>query len=261
MQKLLSSIKEIAKEAGQEILKVYKSDDFDTQLKSDNSPLTKADINAHNLIVSKLKSLTPDIPILSEESKGISYAERSKWIKFWLVDPLDGTREFVNHRDEFTVNIALIKNNKPILGVVYLPVLNKTYSAAAGLGAFLGDKPIKTNSKLTEPLKILASKSHLSSETKILLDKIKKDYQVEILNKGSALKLCYVADGQADYYPRLGPTMEWDTAAAQAIVEQAGGLVTTIDAEPLSYNKENLLNPFFIVASSAMADVWPKYLN
>ncbi len=261
MQKLLNNIKQIAKAAGQEILKVYQSDDFDTQLKADNSPLTKADLNAHNLIVSKLETLTPDIPILSEESKEISYAKRCKWTKFWLVDPLDGTREFVNRRDEFTVNIALIENNKPILGVVYLPVLNKTYSAATGLGAFLEDKLIKTNSKLTEPLKILASKSHLSSETKILLDKIKKDYRVEILNKGSALKLCYIADGQADYYPRLGPTMEWDTAAAQAIVEQAGGLVTTTDAKPLSYNKENLLNPFFIVASSAMTDVWPKYLN
>ena len=261
MQELLNAIKEIAKQAGKEILEVYHSDDFNIELKGDNSPLTRADIKAHNLIVSALEKLTPDIPVLSEESKKIPYQTRSQWTKFWLVDPLDGTKEFVNRNDEFTVNIALLENNKAILGVVYIPVLDVSYSAAKGLGAFVDNKEISTKQKINEPLKILASKSHLSAETKMLLDKIKQDYQVEIINKGSALKLCYVASGQADFYPRLGPTMEWDTAAAQVVVEQAGGFVTTVDNEPLRYNKENLLNPFFIVSSKAMKDVWPKYFN
>lgn len=261
MQDLLNSVIEIAKQAGKEILKVYRSDDFDVELKGDNSPLTRADINAHNLIVAALEKLTPEIPILSEESKTIPYDERSKWTSFWMVDPLDGTREFVNRNDEFTVNIALLENNKPVLGVVHIPVLDISYSAAKNLGAFVDGNAIKVNTSIDKVVKILASKSHLSSETKMLLDKIENDYELEILNKGSALKLCYVADGQADFYPRLGPTMEWDTAAAQVVVEQAGGVVSTVDAEPLKYNKENLLNPFFIVASSAMADIWPKYLN
>ena len=261
MQELLNSVIKIAQQAGKEILTVYHSDDFNVELKGDNSPLTRADINAHNLIQTALEKLTPDIPVLSEESKKIPYEKRSTWNKFWMVDPLDGTREFVNRNDEFTVNIALLENNKPVLGVVHIPVLDISYSAAKGLGAFVGNREIKANKNVEKTVKILASKSHLSKETQILLDKISKDYKVEILNKGSALKLCYVADGQADFYPRLGPTMEWDTAAAQVVVEQAGGFVTTIDAEPLSYNKENLLNPFFIVASAAMADVWPQYLN
>ncbi len=261
MQELLNNVIKIAQQAGKEILTVYHSDDFNVELKGDNSPLTRADINAHNLIQAALEKLTPDTPILSEESKKIPYEIRSTWNKFWMVDPLDGTKEFVNRNDEFTVNIALLEDNKPVLGVVHIPVLDISYSAAKGLGAFVGERRIKANNNLENAVKILASKSHLSKETQILLDKISKDYKVEILNKGSALKLCYVADGQADFYPRLGPTMEWDTAAAQVVVEQAGGFVTTIDAKPLSYNKENLLNPSFIVASAAMKDVWPKYLN
>ena len=261
MQELLNNVIKIAQQAGKEILTVYHSDDFNVELKGDNSPLTRADINAHNLIQAALEKLTPDTPILSEESKKIPYEIRSTWNKFWMVDPLDGTKEFVNRNDEFTVNIALLEDNKPVLGVVHIPVLDISYSAAKGLGAFVGERRIKANKIVENVVKILASKSHLSKETQILLDKISKDYKVEILNKGSALKLCYVADGQADFYPRLGPTMEWDTAAAQVVVEQAGGFVTTIDAKPLSYNKENLLNPSFIVASAAMKDVWPKYLN
>jgi 3'(2'), 5'-bisphosphate nucleotidase len=214
--------------------------------------------------VAALQALTPTIPILSEESTGITYQERQHWSLFWLVDPLDGTREFVQRNGEFTVNIALIREQRPILGVVQVPVLHLTYWAADGVGAFKtagnATSPLHANRTLRQPLHVVASRSHAGQETQALLENLRRDHPLEVVSKGSALKFCLVAEGAADLYPRLGPTMEWDTAAAQCIVEQAGGQVTTLTQEPLQYNKENLLNPSFMVASPATAALWRPYL-
>ena len=249
MKKLLNNIVDIAKQAGDAIMTVYNSHDFNVELKNDDSPLTKADIAANDIIVAALTELTPDIPILSEESAKAPYEIRKEWTKFWLVDPLDGTKEFVKRNGEFTVNIALIENGKPILGVVYAPVLKHTYSGAVGLGAFKQEednpeKEIKAVDHRNQKLKVVASRSHAGPDLQEFLDSL-GDY--DVISMGSSLKLCLVAEGKAHLYPRLGPTMEWDTAASHAVVNAAGGKVTNLDKEPLQYNKENLLNPFFIV--------------
>jgi len=251
MKQLLTNIIDISKQAGDAIMTVYNSDDFNVQLKSDDSPLTKADIAANDIIVAALTKLTPDIPILSEESAKAPYETRKHWTKFWLVDPLDGTKEFVKRNGEFTVNIALIENGNPILGVVYAPVLDTTYSAANGIGAFKqeANKPaqeIKTADYRNQKLKVVASRSHAGPDLQAFLDKL-GDY--DVISMGSSLKLCLVAEGAAHLYPRLGPTMEWDTAAAHAVVNAAGGQVENLEKEPLQYNKENLLNPYFMVVA------------
>lgn len=265
MHALLPDVKRIAQEAAEAILRIYNSADFQIETKADDSPLTQADLAAHHHIVQALQQLTPDIPVLSEESKGITYQERQHWSMFWLVDPLDGTREFVQRNGEFTVNIALIKEHRAILGVVQIPVLQQTYWAAEGLGAFKSiaehTTALQANRTLGNPLTVVASRSHAGPETQSFLDNLRRDYTIDAVSKGSALKLCLVAEGVADLYPRLGPTMEWDTAAAQCIVEQAGGQVTTLAQEALQYNKENLLNPFFMVASPAAAALWKRYLE
>lgn len=249
LQKLLEICKQAAQEAGDEILKIYKTGDFSIEAKSDDSPLTKADKAAHVKIVSHLEST--NIPILSEEGRDISYSERSKWEYFWMVDPLDGTKEFIKKNGEFTVNIALIHKEESILGVVYTPVLDELHWAIKELGAFRQvegkvEKLMVSNKKLNErSLKVVASRSHMSSETE---DYLKKLATPEIVSKGSSLKFLLVASGEADVYPRFGPTMEWDTAAAHIIVKEAGGSVTLIDEKTeLSYNKQDLLNPYFIV--------------
>jgi len=255
----------IAKEAGTAILEVYNTD-FDVELKGDNSPLTLADMRANKIITKELSELYPDIPILSEEGKVIPYAERKHWELFWLVDPLDGTKEFVNRNDEFTVNIALIHNGRPTMGVVYVPVLDLFYFSKEGIGAHkleggnfaklpTEDEILKKSSRL--PIlnlnkfffTIVASRSHMSKETEEYVDQLRELHgKVEIISAGSSLKLCMVAEGKANVYPRFGPTMEWDTAAGQAVVEGAGGVVEHTDTDkPLRYNKENLLNPWFIV--------------
>ncbi len=249
MKQLLTNIITIAKQAGDAIMTVYNSDDFNVELKDDDSPLTKADIAANDIIVAALTKLTPEIPILSEESAKAPYETRKHWTKFWLVDPLDGTKEFVKRNGEFTVNIALIENGNPILGVVYAPVLDTTYSAANGVGAFKQEasKPaqeIKTADYRDQKLKVVASRSHAGPDLQVFLDKL-GDY--DVISMGSSLKLCLVAEGAAHLYPRLGPTMEWDTAASHAVVNLAGGEVLNLDKEPLQYNKENLLNPYFMV--------------
>ena len=249
MKQLLTDIVEIAKQAGDAIMHVYNSDDFNVEIKNDNSPLTRADIAANDVIVKALANITPDIPILSEESAKVPYETRKHWTTFWLVDPLDGTKEFIKRNGEFTVNIALIENGNPVLGVVYAPVLDTTYSAATNVGAFKqeGSKPaqkIKTADYRNQKLKVVASRSHAGPDLQAFLDKL-DDY--DVISMGSSLKLCLVAEGAAHLYPRLGPTMEWDTAAAHAVVNAAGGQVENREKEPLQYNKENLLNPYFMV--------------
>jgi 3'(2'), 5'-bisphosphate nucleotidase len=261
MSQILEKTIRIAQAAGQKILEIYTTADFNVDMKADNSPLTQADIASHEYIVAQLAALTPDIPVLSEESKDISYAERKTWSKFWLVDPLDGTKEFIKRNGEFTVNIALIEDGKAILGVVHVPALNLTYYAAQGIGAFKvveGQKqPIQAKSVSGKQVSVVASRSHAGPETEAFLAALGKDYEVQLASKGSALKICMVAEGEAHLYPRLGPTMEWDTAAAQCVAEQAGAIVTNTDNQPLRYNKENLLNPFFIVNTNLN---WQGYL-
>lgn len=251
-------------EAGKEILEVYNSDDFEVELKGDNSPLTKADKNAHYKIMEFLNPF--DIPVLSEEGREMSYAERKDWKKLWIVDPLDGTKEFIKRNGEFTVNIALVEGNSPIFGVIYVPVTKELYFGIKGKGSykvteistisadFKGvEDVIKEGSQLPfkndQPYTVVASRSHLSKETEDYINELKDTHSnLEFISKGSSLKLCAVAEGIADVYPRFAPTMEWDTAAGQAIVEAAGGTVKKQDGQNVIYNKENLLNPYFIVS-------------
>ncbi len=248
-EQLIEPVVELAIKAGDAILEVYATD-FDVQHKADQSPLTQADMASHNVIDQGLKALTPDIPVLSEESGLPDFEERSQWTTYWLVDPLDGTKEFVNRNGEFTVNIALIENNRSILGVVHVPVKNRTYFGCAGYGAELRDAesaPVKITvaEETAKPARVVGSRSHRGSSLDAFLDML-GDYEMRAM--GSSLKFCLVAEGAADIYPRLGPTSEWDTAAAQAVVEQAGGSVITLDGKPLSYNsKAEILNPHFLV--------------
>ena len=258
---LLLHICDLARTAGGEILEIYNSD-FEVEDKADGSPLTAADRAAHESIVTGLKALTPSIPVLSEESKDIDYAERSSWQRYWLVDPLDGTREFVKRNGEFTVNIALVENGSPVLGVVYVPVTGVIYYASRGVGAFkqLADQapqPIRVKLFSGGTARVVASRSHAGEAVQKFIDAVG---DVEIVSMGSSLKLCLVAEGAADVYPRLGPTSEWDTAAAHCIVEEAGGQLTMTDMQPLEYNtKESLLNPHFFVFGDTSVN-WSKYL-
>ena len=244
----LDAIIELAKVAGEKILNIYDTE-FDVEQKADNSPLTQADLAAHNVIIETLEKLTPNIPALSEESASIPYSERAQWNPYWLIDPLDGTREFIKRNGEFTVNIALIHQRRSVLGVVYAPVLDKTWYACEGFGAYMqeGTNPsqaIHVKAKNSAPLVIAGSRSHGS---KRLLSFLEKVGEHELISMGSSIKMCLVAEGKADVYPRLGLTSEWDTAAAQCIVEQAGGQLTTLDLKPLLYNtKDSLLNPEFL---------------
>lgn len=244
----LQNIIAIAKDAGNAIMKIYQKD-FSIEYKDDKSPLTEADIKSNEIICNALELLYPNIPILSEENKMVSYEERKNWELFWLIDPIDGTKEFIKKNGEFTVNIALIENNTPILGVVYAPVLDEMYYAQKGNGAFKnGQKlPLFINTSPKESLSVVASKSHLSKETQLFIDNLDTK-SIEQVSKGSSLKLCMVAEGSADIYPRLAPTMEWDTGAAHAVVLEAGKKVLQFGKEDdVIYNKEALLNPWFIV--------------
>jgi 3'(2'), 5'-bisphosphate nucleotidase len=244
----LDLIRAIAVEAGDEVMKIYQRD-FHIEYKEDSSPLTEADLKANDIICSKLHKLYPHIPILSEENQEIPYEQRKSWEYFWCIDPIDGTKEFIKKNGEFTINIALIHKNTPVLGVVYAPALDKIYSAKKGDGAFFNQQllPLHTNKKPKEQLTILTSKSHLSEQT---IDYIKSLNVKSIEQRaiGSSLKICMVASGEADMYPKIGPTMEWDTAAGDAIVRECEKMIYNFDTEkPLLYNKENLLNPSFIV--------------
>ena len=249
LEQLLAIAKEAALKAGKEILNIYETGDFSVEAKADDSPLTLADRAAHHTIVSCLEKTS--IPILSEEGKEIPFEQRANWEYFWMVDPLDGTKEFIKKNGEFTVNIALIHKGEVVVGVVYPPVLDEMYWAVKGKGAYKEkdgmERLLKTSARelSRKGLKVVASRSHMSTETEAFVSGLD---QPEIVSKGSSLKFLLVAEGEADVYPRFGPTMEWDTAAAHVIVTEAGGKVTLDDQiTPLSYNKEDLLNPYFIV--------------
>lgn len=251
MIEYIEEIKKIAIEAGKAILSVYKTKNFNVEFKADKSPLTEADKQSHFIIIKGLKKLFKDIPILSEEGSQIKYETRSKWEKYWLIDPLDGTKEFVNKNGEFTVNIALISDNRPVFGIIYAPVLNEIYWGEIGYGAFVekpGETPVTKlpSEKLPSELTAVASRSHSSKEEKDLLQKLNIE---KTISKGSSLKFCLVASGKAHYYVRFGPTMEWDTGAGHAIVSSAGASLTELSGESFKYNKPNLLNPGFIVTA------------
>jgi 3'(2'), 5'-bisphosphate nucleotidase len=224
--------------------------DFAVEHKDDRSPLTAADMAAHHLIVDGLTRLTPEIPVLSEESaEDVPAIVRRTWRRMWLVDPLDGTREFVKRNGEFTVNIALIDGHAPVFGVVQTPALDELHWAATGLGAFrrdgTDDVSLATRRPALTPLRVAASRSHLDERTAALLRKLG---DIESIGLGSSLKFCRIAEARLDFYPRFGPTSEWDTAAAQVLVEAAGGAVLDLEGRPLRYNtKDSLLNPFFLV--------------
>jgi len=246
----MQQVIDIAHRAGAAIMDVYRFSHTGETRKADNSPLTLADLAAHRIIVDGLASFTPGIPVLSEEAADISYLERSKWTRFWLVDPLDGTKEFIKRNGEFTVNIALIENEEAVLGVVYAPVLDVCYWGARGEGAYVergkaAAQHIAVKPHVgSEPIKVVASRSHSDARTDALLKQLGDHLCISM---GSSLKLCLVAEGAANFYPRLGPTMEWDTAAAHAIVNEAGGIVCNLSGEELRYNKQDLHNPEFLV--------------
>lgn len=248
----LKALLELARQAAQAaclaIMQIYQQADFEVESKADQSPLTAADRAAHGIIKAQLAAT--GLPLLSEEGKHLPYAERQHWQRFWLVDPVDGTKEFIKRNGEFTVNIALIEQQQPVLGVVAVPVSDTLYWGAQGLGAFKESEG-QTQALRTRPLpleqtglKVVASRSHRDQRTEDFLEGLN---QPEIVSMGSSLKFMLLAEGSAQIYPRFAPTMEWDTAAAQAILEIAGGKVEIAGTqEPLVYNKENLLNPYFL---------------
>lgn len=262
LDELLPTVCDIAREAGKAIMAVYDSNEFDVERKSDQTPVTAADYAAHNLIVKRLNSLLPYYPILSEESDSIPYPERAQWATYWLIDPLDGTREFIKRNGEFTVNIALIHDHDAILGVVYAPALDICYFGAQGMGAWRQDDTCEATSihvrSTPECPTIAGSRSHAGTDLQKLLDRI-GDHK--LISMGSALKTCLVAEGAADLYPRLGLTSEWDTAAAQCVLEQAGGHLTTTDGQRLRYNtKVSLLNPHFLAFGDNRRD-WAELID
>jgi 3'(2'), 5'-bisphosphate nucleotidase len=249
---VLPTIVEIARAAGDAIMQVYALDDHGTTHKEDNSPLTLADRAAHDCIVARLAQFEPATPILSEEAEAMPYAQRRTWKRFWLVDPLDGTKEFIKRNGEFTVNIALVENDVPVLGVVHAPALNLTYFAAAGEGAFRSEngadaQRISVSDYRSSGLRVVASRSHAGEIMPRFLAALDDP---PCVSKGSSLKLCLVADGSANLYPRFGPTMEWDIAAAYAVVVGAGGSITDTDGDVLAFNKADLHNPHFVVCGA-----------
>jgi len=269
--KLLSIAIEAALCAGREILEVYYSNDFATKIKHDNTPLTLADQRAHVVINDMLNAT--GLPVLSEEGQKFDYEERRKWEYFWLVDPLDGTKEFIRRNGEFTVNIALIHKQNPVIGVIYVPVLEDMYFASKVNGAYKLDCINYQSDKrslpelisisrrlpasgLKQAYTIVASRSHLTNETEDFINLLKKEHSpVSLISKGSSLKICLVAEGMADIYSRFAPTMEWDTAAGHAIAESAGCTVTGEDGiTPLIYNKQDLFNPWFIIKAPGKPD-------
>ncbi|MGE4360517.1 MAG: 3'(2'),5'-bisphosphate nucleotidase CysQ [Lysobacteraceae bacterium] len=259
---LLEAVHRLALEAGKAIMRVY-AGEFEVVAKDDHTPVTEADLAAHRLIEAGLRKLAPGLPVLSEEGANIPYATRSSWGQYWLVDPLDGTGEFIKRNGEFTVNIALVEGQEAILGVVHAPALGLGYGAVRGGGAWkwpAGEaRPVAIRARphAATPPRIATSRSHGSPRMQAYLDALGEHIR---LSMGSALKSCLVAEGAADLYPRLGPTSEWDTAAAQCIVEEAGGQVTDTAMRRLRYNtKESLLNPEFFVFSDGDID-WSAFL-
>lgn len=250
LAELLVGVEAMSREAGLAILEIYNQADGEVTYKDDKSPLTAADLASHQVLAKALEELAPEIPVLSEEGAKMPYEERRGWTRFWLVDPLDGTKEFIKRNGEFTVNVALVENGVPILGVVHCPTLERTYLGARGEGAWLREgedgerRPIRASGSGDAELVIVASRSHAGPELQAFLAEL-PDHR--LTSMGSSLKLCLVAGAEADFYPRLAPTMEWDTGAAHAVVLEAGGRVVNRQGEDLQYNKENLLNPHFLV--------------
>lgn len=243
----------LAREAGAAILEVY-AGDFEVQLKADATPVTEADLRAHDVLVRGLRALTPGVPVLSEEQAEVPYEARRSWSRYWLIDPLDGTREFVNRTGEFSVNVALVERGRPAFGVVHGPVEDVAYAGAPGHGAWRreGDGAwvaVRVARPEGRALRVLTSRSHAGSRTRAWLESLAADWDVAVGQRGSAIKACLVADGQAHLYARLGPTSEWDTAASQAVLEAAGGVLRRLaDDAPLAYNKPDLRNPEFYAA-------------
>jgi 3'(2'), 5'-bisphosphate nucleotidase len=251
-KELIEQVLAIAEQAGDAIKVVYnRADPVKVHTKDDNSPVTEADHAAHHVIVDKLASLSVNIPVFSEESDAIAFSEREQWGSYWLVDPLDGTKEFINGTGEFTVNIALIENNEPVLGVVTVPLKNQAYVGGKGVGAFKVDlgqwQKIAVRSVVERDLVIVGSRRHGAEKLNQLIQKLEAEgFSTDMTSMGSSLKFCLIAEGKADLYPRLAPTSEWDTAAAQAVLMEAGGRVVNTAFEPLTYNrKESVLNPEF----------------
>ena len=259
---LLPDLVELAVKAGNAILGIYATD-FGHRTKADESPVTAADLAAEAIIENGLAQLAPDIPLVAEEAASQGRVPEIPNGRFWLVDPLDGTREFLNRNDEFTVNIALIEAHYPALGVVHVPVSGVSYIGAAGVGCFrrhgeTAPVPIAVRKPAARPAVVVGSRSHANPDLAQRLEAIGPH---RLVSMGSSLKFCLVAAGEADFYPRLGPTSEWDTAAAQALVEAAGGQVVTLDGRRLAYNtRESLLNPHFLVFGDASAD-WPSLMS
>jgi len=247
----------IAQAAGREILEVYAQGETAATLKEDDSPLTAADLRSQRLIVSALAELTPGVPVLSEEGDLPPYAERSRWTRHWLVDPLDGTREFLSRNGEFTVNIALIEAHAPVLGVVHVPVSGTTYWGIPGEGAWRKAdgaqvRALHAAMRAADPVRVVGSRSHRGDSLEGFLTRLGRH---ELLGVGSSLKFCMIAEGTADLYPRLGPTREWDTAAGHAVAVAAGGTVVEVGGRPLEYNtREGILNPFFVAYGDRRRD-------
>ena len=256
---LVDKVVALCRRAGEAILEVYARSDLGIEVKADESPLTAADLAAHHILANGLEGLLEGVPVLSEEAAAPAFSVRSQWRRYWIIDPLDGTKEFIKRSGEFTVNVALVENHVPTLGVVHVPVSGVTYTGLRGSGAYKieAEQPGKTiavramsgRGGAENPVTVVASRSHGAGAVDDLLTRLAKDLgHTDTCNMGSSLKLCLVAEGSADIYPRLAPTMEWDTAAAQAVVEAAGGQVLNIDLDPLRYNqKDALLNPYFYV--------------
>lgn len=269
LSKVLEEVLDISRAAGDEILKIYNDKNgIEVETKSDNSPVTKADLAANAVIVERLEALDPKYPVLTEETNLLDYETRKNWARYWIVDPLDGTKEFINRNGQFTVNIALIENNQPILGVVYVPVQDSAY-----LG-LVGEKAEKVTGNIRETIacrklkgdlpvvEVVASKNHLNADTENFITAMQGEFgEIETKSVGSSLKFCLLAEGSADVYPRFAPTSEWDTAAAQAVLCAAGGQVYKQDLSPLDYNaKEDILNPYFFAVADTSVD-WSSVLQ
>ena len=249
---LVEPLLALARQAGAAIMRVY-AEDFAVSHKEDRSPLTEADMASNNLIVAGLSELQPELPVLSEESCDVPWEVRRTWRRYWLVDPLDGTREFINKNGEFTVNIALVEDGEVALGVVYAPAIDEMHFGLRGVGSFVCDGPnrvpISVRKPALAPLHVAASRSHLDLRSSATIDRMG---EVTLLGMGSSLKFCRMAEARLDVYPRFAPTSEWDTAAGQCVLECAGGVVLTLDGNPLRYNtKESLLNPDFLALGDA----------
>ena len=271
-ESLLSQVIELCRQAGDAIMEVYESSEgIEVNTKADDSPVTQADLAAHDILEPALAQLLDGVPVLSEEGEIPDYSVRQQWQQYWIIDPLDGTKEFIKRSGEFTVNVALISDGEPILGVVYVPVTGVTYTGASSLGAYKIDngnkrgiqvRSIASCQQQSIPVSIVASRNHGAEAVTTLLDNVSKGLgATTTTNMGSSLKLCLIAEGTADLYPRLAPTCEWDTAAAQAVVEAAGGMVLNDQMKILRYNqKDSLLNPFFYVVGDKDFD-WPALLK